>query len=53
MLREVKQTLRAPGPRGPTETEAEPCFSGSCGATGQQWTATGAGVLGAVDLGMA
>ena len=50
MLREVKQTLRAPGPRGPTETEAEPCFSGSCGATGQQWTAAGTGALGAADL---
>ena len=25
----------------------------SCGGTGQQWTATGAGALGAADLGMA
>ena len=25
----------------------------SCGGTGQQWTAAGAGALGAVDLGMA
>jgi len=25
----------------------------SCGGTGQQWTAAGAGALGAIDLGMA
>ena len=53
MLRGLKQTLREPGPRDPTETETELCLSVSCGGTGQQWTATGAGALGAADLGMA
>ena len=33
--------------------EAELCLCVSCGDTGQQWTAAGAGALGAVDLGMA
>ena len=28
-------------------------MSVSCGGTGQQWTATGVGALGAADLGMA
>ena len=28
------------------------CLSVSCGGMGQQWTATGAGALGVVDLGM-
>ena len=51
MLRGLKQTLCAPGPRDPTETEKELCLSVSCGGMGQQWTAAGA--LGAVDLGMA
>ena len=37
----------------PTETETELCLSVSCGGTGQQWPATGAGALGAADLGMA
>ena len=41
------------GPRDPTETETELCMSISCGDTGQQWTATGTGALGAADLGMA
>ena len=53
MLRGLKQTLCAPGPRDPTETKTELCLSVSCGSTGQQWTAAGAGALGAVDLGMA
>jgi len=35
------------------ETETELCFSVSLGGTSQQWTAAGAGALGAVDLGMA
>ena len=35
------------------ETETELCLSISCGGTGQQWTAAGAGALGAADLGMA
>ena len=52
-LRRLKQTLRAPGPRDPTETEIELCLSGPCGGTGQQWTGTGAGALGAADVGMA
>ena len=39
--------------RGPTETEAELYLSISCGGIGHQWTAAGAGALGAADLGMA
>ena len=53
MLGGLKQTLYAPGPRDPTETEPELCLSVSCGGTGLQWTAAGARDLGAVDLGMA
>ena len=53
MLRRLKPTLWAPGPRDPTETETELCLSVSCGGTGQQWPASGAGALGAADLGMA
>ena len=48
----LHQTLCAPGPRDPTETETELCLSVSCGGTGQQWPAPGAGALGAADLGM-
>ena len=48
-----EKTLCTPGPRDPTETEPELCLSVSCGGTDQQWTAAGAGALGAVDLGMA
>ena len=51
MLRGLKQTLCTPGPRVPTETETELCLSISCGGTGQQWTATETGALGAADLG--
>ena len=50
MLRELKQTLCAPGPRDLTETETELCLPG------QQWAAAGAGggeALGAADLGVA
>ena len=53
MLRGRKQTLYAPGPGDPAETETELCLSVSCGGTGQQWTAAEAGALGAADLGMA
>ena len=53
MLGGLKQTLCAPGPRDPTETEKELCLSVSCGGTGWQWSAAGAGALGAADLGMA
>ena len=53
MLRGLKQTLCAPGPRDPTETKPELCLSVSCKGAGQQWTAAGAGALGAADLGMA
>ena len=53
MLRGLKQTLYAPEPRDPTETEPELCLSVSCGGSGHQWTAAGARDLGAVDLGMA
>ena len=42
-----------PGPRDPTEMEAELCLSVSRGHTGQQWTAAMTGALGAADLGMA
>ena len=49
----LKQTLYAPEPRDPTETEPELCLSVSCGGSGHQWTAAGTGALGAVDLGMA
>ena len=37
----------------PTETEPELCLDVSCGGTGQQWPAPGAGALGAADLGIA
>ena len=53
MLRGLKQTLCAPGPRDPTETETELCLSISCGGMGQQWTAKATGALGAAGLGMA
>ena len=52
-VRGLKQTLCAPGPRDSTEAETELCLSVSCGGTGQQWTATGTGALGAADLSMA
>ena len=39
--------------QSPTETETELCLSISCGGIGQQWTAAGAGALGAVDLALA
>ena len=53
MLRGLKHTLCAPGPRDPTETETELCLGVSCRGAGQQWTAAGAGALGAVDWGVA
>ena len=53
MLRGLKQTLCAPGPRDATETETELCLSISCGGMDQQCTAAGAGDLGAADVGMA
>ena len=49
MLRGLKQTLCAPGPEDPTETETELCVSVSCGGKGQQWTAAGTGTLGSAD----
>ena len=52
MLRGFKETLCAPGPRDPIETEPELCLSVSCEDTDQQWPATGVGALGAADLGM-
>ena len=51
LLEGSQKTLCTPG--DPTETETELCLSVSCGGTGQQWTAAGAGALGAADLGMA
>ena len=53
MLRGLKQTLCAPGPRDPTETGLELCLSVSCTGMGQKWPATEAGALGAADPGMA
>ena len=53
MLRGLKHTLWAPGLRDPTEPETELCLGVSWGRAGRQWTAAGAGPLGAVDLGMA
>ena len=53
MLKGLKHTLCAPEPRDPTETETELCLSVSCRGMSQQWTAAGAGALGAVDLRMA
>ena len=53
MLRGLKQTLWAPGPRGPTETETELCLSVSCGGVGHWWTVARAGALGATEMGMA
>ena len=49
----LKQTKCTPGPRDPTETEAELCMSVSCGGLVQQWPAAGAGALGAADLSVA
>ena len=51
--RDSNKTLSAPGPRDAIETEPELYLSFSYGGTGQQWTAEGAGALGAIDLGMA
>ena len=53
MTRGLKQTLCTLGPKDPIETETELCLSVSWEGTGQQWTATGAGALGAADLGIA
>ena len=53
LLEGTNKTLCAPGPRDPTETEPELCLSISCGGTGQQWPATGAGALGTAVLGTA
>ena len=52
MLRELKQTLGAKGPRDPTETDRN-VFECILQGLGQQWTAAGAGAQGAIDLGMA
>ena len=46
MLKELKQTLCAPGLRDPTETETELYLSVSCGGMGQWWSATGTEALG-------
>ena len=53
MLRVLKQTLYTPEPSNPTENGTELCLSVFCEGMGQQWTAAGAGALGAVDLGVA
>ena len=41
----IKQSLCAPGPRDPTETEPDRCFSLSCEGPGLQWLAARAGAL--------
>ena len=48
----LKQTSCATGARDLTETEAELFLNVSCGGTGQQWPATGAGALDGADLRM-
>ena len=53
MLRGLRDTLCAPGPRDPTEIETELCLGVSSGGMGQKWPALGAEALGAPDLGMA
>ena len=53
MLRVLKQTFSAQGNTDSKETETELCLSVSCGGPGQQWSAEGAGALGAADLGVA
>ena len=52
LLEGTNKTLCAPGCRNPTETEPELCLSISCRGMGQQWSAAGAGALGAADLAM-
>ena len=53
MLRGFKQIFVHQDPETPTETSTELCLSASCGRTGEQCTAAGAGALGAVGLGVA
>ena len=48
MLRGLKQTLCAAGPRVPAETETELCLSVSGGGVGQRWPAAGLGALSVV-----
>ena len=48
-----KNTLCAPGPTDPTETETELCLSVSCGGAAWRWSDAGTEALGAADLGMA
>ena len=43
--RGLRQTLCAPGPRDPTETEPELCLSVSCRGTSWQWSDAGTGAL--------
>ena len=49
----LKHTLCTPGPRDPTETETDLCFSISCGGISQQRTASGTGALAEAELSMA
>ena len=55
MLRGLKQTWCAPGPRDPPETETDRCVSVPGAGTDQQRTGTaaGAGAMEAADLGVA
>ena len=50
-LEGLQKTLCAPG--DPIETEPDLPLSVSCGGTGQQWPATGAGALGVAEPGVA
>ena len=51
--RPQRDLVRTRTQRPPPEAETELWLSISCGGPGQQWTATGAGALGAADLGVA
>ena len=53
LLEGTNRTLCTPTPRDLKKTELELCLSVSCTGISQQWTAAGAGALGAVDLRMA
>ena len=53
LLEGTNRNLCALEPRDSTETETELYLSISCGGPGQQWSAAGAGALGAADMGMA
>ena len=53
LLEGTDKTLGAPGLRDSAETEPGLCLNVSCAGMGHKWPATGAGALGAADLGLA